>query len=88
MLTKIQNIGTIYFLSFLGGRILNWIIILEIDTLFTSILSFTVRLVEFPKNIIDLFIMYLGLNHYLIPISFIFFLKTIYDLIWGRGLEF
>lgn len=88
MLKKIQIIGAIYFLSYIGSLFMNWIIVLDLNPLLTSVLAFIECIFDIPQDSIDLIIMYFGLDRYLIPMSFILFCLSAYDLIWGDGLEF
>lgn len=88
MLKNIQMIATTYFLGFIIIWIANQMVIATPNSEFTSILSFAIQVIQFPKDKIDLIIMYFGLDNYLIPICAFFSLKSFYDIFWGTGLEF
>ena len=74
---KIQSLGTIYFLTFLGTLLLDFIAFLNINPLLTSILSFISTMIKSPKNVIDLILLYTELGNAVLIISGICFFKTI-----------
>ena len=85
---KIQIVASLYFLTYLGTCLLDFIVWLDLNETLTSILAFISIMIKFPQDRLDLLLTYTELGTYVLIISGLFFAKSVYDVIWGDGLDF
>lgn len=85
---KLQILASGYFLAYLFTCLIDFIVWLNFNKTLTSILAFISIIIKFPKDSLDLLLTYTELGTYLLIISGLYFVRSVYDVIWGDGIEF